>query len=203
MNSTMSENDKKVLFIGGLIILIVVSIFLIIIPTSKKISKVQIDNKTLNQKQEEMESSINNIESFKKTKSDLEDEYKEANSKVFNNFNECDIESTVSKMVADNGLNPKTVNMTAFNGIKVLPFTSSKTYKDEKVSCGIVADEKSKNKAANVIISAEGPAQNILKFLNVLDSQSGIFIQESKITLGNDKSKIDVTISLVLGENEF
>lgn len=199
MNTSTTQRDKKILFFVLLIVVMIASVKFIIVPTYDKISKAKADNKVLTQKQITMKSEINNIESYKTQLSNIDLELKKIKDKVYNDFKEYDMDRSVTLIMKDNGVIPTRFDIESINGIDI----SEYDYKNyDTKSFGIVANDKSNMKAANISISAKGPAKNILKLLNSLDSQSGVFVKQADATF-SEESTIQIKLSLILGENDY
>lgn len=197
-SSSISQRDKKLLFFVGLFVISLLLIYFIIIPTNKKIISAKNDHKVLVEKQEKMEKEINSIPAYKKQLLEIDKQYSNTKNKVFNNFKEYDMDNSLTKLVVDNSLEPMSLQITSINGIKFLEYNPS-----SEENCGVISDDKSKIKAANISLTAKGPAKNVLAYLNSLDSKSGIFIQNSKMVFTDKDCTIDITLSLVMGDCEY
>lgn len=201
MNKSISQRDKKILFFVALFVVAVAGIKFLVLPTFNNIKEAKKQNIVLIEQQQKMENEINNLEAYKRQLKNIDIEYINTKEKVFNNFKEYDMDKSLTQIMNDNGVEPTRLNINSVNGITIESYNSKSVGEDSKF--GIISDDNSKIKAANVTITSAGPAKNALKLLNAIDSQSGIFIQQSDISFSADQTKITVDVSLILGDNDF
>lgn len=201
MNKSISQRDKKILFFVALFVVAVAGIKFLALPTFNNIKEAKKQNIVLIEQQQKMENEINNLEAYKRQLKNIDIEYINTKEKVFNNFKEYDMDKSLTQIMNDNGVEPTRLNINSVNGITIESYNSKSVGEDSKF--GIISDDNSKIKAANVTITSAGPAKNALKLLNAIDSQSGIFIQQSDISFSADQTKITVDVSLILGDNDF
>ena len=196
MNTTITDRDKKLLFILLLILVFFLGYQFVITPSIDKYKETNKKNDSLVQQQENMKTQIANIDTYKSQLSTVKQNYKETSSKVFGDIREPGVDQAITKLIADSGLSPSSFNIMEINNVTIKPYNIE--IKDG--AGGVVADTKSLVKVANIDIQATGTEANVLNAITSFDSTPGIHIQKMDVILGNESSSFKAIVSLVLSE---
>ena len=177
------------LLILGLIVVIVGFYFLALSPMYTKINVAKVENQTLTAEKSKREIEIANIERYKKKLKSTNQDYQAILGKVYNNYEIYDLDRVLTKMIADNGLTPKLLKFNNTNTVVINPLpslsgalsaninkTNNSSSQTNTGKDSVMPSETSNVIAVTVDIGVSGPSQNINKFLNKLDSESGMFI---------------------------
>lgn len=199
MTTTLTDRDKKLLYILVLVLIVAVSYRFLITPFIDNYKEVSDKNKTLVQRQSDMENEIANIDTYKAGIENARADYAGTRAKVFGDFREPDMDQAITKLLLGAGVGPTTFTITDVSPIKILPYNASAA--DVNGAKGVIADPSSKITAANIQVVATGTADNVVNAMKVFDSTSGIQIQSSEVTLAGDSSTFKATISMILSED--
>lgn len=199
MTTTLTDRDKKLLYILLLVLIVAVSYRFLITPFIDNYKEASDKNKTLVQRQSDMENEIANIDTYKAGIENAKADYESTRAKVFGDFREPDMDQAITKLLLGAGVGPTTFTITDVSPIKILPYNASAA--DVNGAKGVISDPSSKITAANIQIVATGTADNVINAMKVFDSTSGIQIQSSEVNLAGDSSTFKATISMILSEN--
>ncbi len=205
MTTTITERDKKLLYILAMVLVLVLGYRFALVPSFDKYKDIKLANTSLVEQQEKMETEILKIDAYKKNLSVANDEYKKTTAKVFGNLNSAGVDEAMTKLVQDNGLAPMTLNISDINMIKINEFVVPKPVsKDPNQKpneiMGAIADDKSLVTAANVDIVATGSEDNVKALAMAMSNTVGIFVQTLDLSLAGESSTIKATVSMILSD---
>ncbi len=202
MTTTVTDRDKKMLYILALIIVALAAYKFTITPSINKYKEAKATNNNLIEQQDKMENEIMKIDTYKKNLSVANDNYKKATEKIFGDLKPAGIDSAMTKIMIEQGLSPASLNITDINNIKinayVVPQPVSKDNSQQTNNLGVIADEKSLVKAANVEIVATGAEDNVRALAMALSGEDGIHVQSLDLALAGAGSTLKATVSMIL-----
>ena len=210
MTKDISEKDKKTLYIILLVVIVFIGIKFIIMPARNSYKEVKATNKTLVEQQDNMNSEIAKIDSYKKDLDIANNNYKKSTEKVFGDLKPSGIDEAITKLIMETGLSPVALNITEINKVRiqayVIPQASSQVgdsnqNNTQEVSAGVVADPQALITAANIQITASGNEENIRGLAMAMSDSEGIHIQALDMTMSGESSTLKATISMVLSDN--
>lgn|GEM_PF-6852391 len=205
MNTTISERDKKILYILAIIVVAFIGAKFIIAPSIDKLKDARATKSTLVEQQDNMQAEIAKIGAYKKDLATANSNYKKSAEKVFGNLKPSGIDETITMNIMEFGLAPVSLNITEINKVKVqaytLPKASSQQNNSQEVSSGVIADENSLITAANVEFVASGTEENVRALAMAMSNSEGIHIQTLDMTLSGESSTLKATISMILSDS--
>jgi len=205
LNTTISERDKKILYILAIIVVAFIGAKFIIAPSIDKLKDARATKSTLVEQQDNMQAEIAKIGAYKKDLATANSNYKKSAEKVFGNLKPSGIDETITMNIMEFGLAPVSLNITEINKVKVqaytLPKASSQQNNSQEVSSGVIADENSLITAANVEFVASGTEENVRALAMAMSNSEGIHIQTLDMTLSGESSTLKATISMILSDS--
>lgn len=205
MTTTITERDKKLLYILAMVLVLVLGYRFALVPSFDKYKDIKLANNTLVEQQEKMETEISKINAYKKNLSVANDNYKKTSDKVFGKLSAAGVDGAMTKLIQDNGLSPMTLNISDINKIKISNFVVPKPVSNNpnqkaNEQMGVIADESSLVTAANVDIVATGSEEGVKALAMAMSNEVGIFVQTLDLSLSGDSSTIKATVSMILSD---
>lgn len=199
----MTGRDK-VLIVIGVVVLLVAAIGLFgIKPAATKFSEARQQKAELSVKKTEMETEINALPTYQSQLDAAVADYMATANRVYGDLTNDKIhDAVINELVVASGLSPVSFSIANVSTYGVAPFAASSSTADGQTANigGATTSEGATVRMANVTVNVFGTADQIITFLDRLNSDEGIYIQQASFANTAESTTVAVTFNMVLSE---
>lgn len=196
----MSGNDKKLLVIGAALILVVAIAFFGIKPAFTKIGEAKDRNAELKAQKTSMETEIAAIPSYESTLVSAKAAYAEMANRVYGDLTNDKIhDAVIDDLVLPCGLSITDFTISGITRSGVMQYQTIKSETGDIIGQG--GEAAGNVRLANISVNVFGTSDQIITFVDKLNSDEGIFLQNTSFANTAEGSAVTVTFYMVLSES--
>ena len=198
----MTVRDKLVLAIG-VIILIVAAIGIFgIKPAVSNLSDARKQKAELVVKKTEMETEINALPTYQSQLDAAVADYMATSERVYGDLTNDKIhDAVINELVIPSGLSPVSFSISNVSTYAVSNFALPAGGNDQTASVnGPVQSDSSTVRMASITVNVFGTADQVITFLDRLNSDEGIYVQQASFANTAEGTTVAVAFNMVLSE---
>lgn len=197
----MTANDKKLLVIAVAFLLVFGIAFLGIRPAVNGIKAAKAKNEELSAKKTEMSNEIAATPTYKATLEAAKADYAKTSERIYGDLTNDRIhDAVIDTLVVPCGLSITNFTINSVAKLGILPYTVSKTEEGATVGQGGESAENANVRLASVTVTVSGNADQITTFIDKLNADEGIYLQNASFTNSSEATSVPVSFYMVLSE---